>query len=146
VNKRERELPKNCAFSTNGTPTPSFGTRGSQVQIRHSDQYLADPQDSSTVSPTDIAASAFFVRREAGRMAAPCFAHLLTITAWLEVRVLPTAAQTEISRFSANSPELAAIRHAFCLCALPIELQGPFRRSLSLPWKIAFPDGGDWRW
>jgi hypothetical protein len=52
-------------------------------------------------------------------------------------------AQTEISRFGANSLELAAIRHAFCLCALPIELQGPFRRSLSLPWKIAFPDGGD---
>jgi hypothetical protein len=51
-----------------------------------------------------------------------------------------------ISRISANSPELAAIRHAFCLCTPPIELQGPFRRSLSLPWKIAFPDGGDWRW
>ena len=36
------------------------------------------------------------------------------ITAWLEVRVLPapprTPAQTEISQFSANSPELAAIR------------------------------------
>jgi hypothetical protein len=30
----------------------------------HSDQYLADPQDSGpTVSPTDIAASVFFVRR-----------------------------------------------------------------------------------
>jgi hypothetical protein len=47
-------------------------------------------------------------------MVALCFAHLLTITAWLEVRVLPTPprspAQTEISRFSANSPELAAIR------------------------------------
>ena len=43
-----------------------------------------------TVSPTDIAASVFFVRREARRMAAPCFAHLLTMTAWLEVRVLPT--------------------------------------------------------
>ena len=54
-----------------------------------------------------------------------------------------SSAQTEISRFSANSPELAAIRHAFCLCTLPIELQGPFRRSLSLPWKIAFPDGGE---
>jgi hypothetical protein len=44
------------------------------------------------------------------------------MTAWLEV-----PAQTEISRFSANSPELAAIRHAFCLCTLPIELRGPFR-------------------
>ena len=34
--------------------------------------------------------------------------------------------------------------HAFCLCNLPIELQGQFR-GLCL-WKIAFPDGGDWRW
>jgi hypothetical protein len=36
------------------------------------------------------------------------------IIVWLEVRVLPapprSLTQTEISRFSANSPELAAIR------------------------------------
>ena len=56
--------------------------------------------------------------------------------------------QTEISRFSANSPELAAIRHAFCLCTLPIELQGPFRGLCLCPGKLRFPTaetgvGGD---
>jgi hypothetical protein len=47
-------------------------------------------------------------------MVALCFAHLLTITAWLEVRVLSTPprslTQTEISRLVANSPELSGIR------------------------------------
>src|SRR6516225_10486733 len=65
------------------------------------------------------------------------------IIVWLEVRVLPgpprSPAQTEISRFSANSPELAAIRHAFCLCTLPIELRGPFRGLCLCPGKLHFP-------
>src|SRR6516164_5433648 len=55
-------------------------------------------------------------------------------------------AQTEISRFSANRPELAAI------CARILSLQsadwiaGTVSGPLSLPWKIAFPDGGSWPW
>jgi hypothetical protein len=67
------------------------------------------------------------------------------MTDWLEVRVLPapprSPAQTGISRFSANRPELAAI------CARILSLQsadwfaGSVSGSLSLPWKIAFPDG-----
>jgi hypothetical protein len=48
-------------------------------------------------------------------------------------------AKTEISRFSANSPELAAIRHAFCLCTLPIELQGRFGGLCLCPGKLRFP-------
>ena len=70
------------------------------------------------------------------------------MTVWLEVRVLPapprSPAQTEICQFNANRPELAAI------CARILSLQsadwiaGTVLRSLSLPWKIAFPDGGDW--
>jgi hypothetical protein len=48
-----------------------------------------------------------------------------------------------ISRISANRPELAAI------CARILSLQSAdwiaetVSESLSLPWKIAFPDGGD---
>jgi hypothetical protein len=71
-------------------------------------------------------------------------------TDWLEVRVLPapprSPAQTGISRFSVNRPELAAI------CAHILSLQsanwiaGTFLGSLSLPWKIAFPDGGGSPW
>jgi hypothetical protein len=99
--------------------TPRSGRGGRRFKSCHSDQHLAYPQDSGpTVSPTDIAYCGERLFREAvvdvGRMVALCFAHLLTINAWLEVRVLPTPprslAQTEISRFSANSPELAAIR------------------------------------
>jgi hypothetical protein len=66
------------------------------------------------------------------------------IIIWSEVRVLPapprSPAQTGISRFSANRPELAAI------CARILSLQsadwieGSVSGSLSLPWKIAFPD------
>jgi len=58
----------------------------------------------------------------------------------------PRTAQTEISQFNANRPELAAI------CARILSLQsagwiaGTVLRSLSLPWKIAFPDGGSWPW
>src|SRR6516164_7665770 len=54
--------------------------------------------------------------------------------------------QTGISRFSANRPEPAAI------CARILSLQsadwiaGTVSRSLSLPWKIAFPGGGSWPW
>src|SRR6516162_5992703 len=62
-------------------------------------------------------------------------------------RTLPRSpAQTEISQFNANRPELAAI------CARILSLQsadwiaGTVLRSLSLPWKIAFPDGGSWPW
>ena len=72
---------------------------------------------------------------------------LRLIIVWLEVRVLSapprSPAQTGISRFSANRPELAAI------CARILSLQsadwiaGTVSRSLSLPWKIAFPDGED---
>jgi len=51
-----------------------------------------------------------------------------------------------ISRFSANRPEPAVI------CARILSLQsadwiaGTVSRSLSLPRKIAFPDGGSWPW
>ena len=38
-----------------------------------------------------------------------------------------------------KAPNWRRFVHAFCLCNLPIEFSG----SLSLPWKIAFPDGGD---
>jgi hypothetical protein len=48
-------------------------------------------------------------------------------------------AQTEISRFSANSPELARFVRAFCLCTLPIELQGPFQGLCLCPGKLRFP-------
>jgi hypothetical protein len=44
------------------------------------------------------------------------------------------------------APNWRRFVHAFCLCNLPIELRGPFSGSLSLPWKIAFPDGGDRCW
>jgi hypothetical protein len=65
------------------------------------------------------------------------------MTDWLEVRVLPapprSLTQTEISRFSANSPELAGIL-ARVLSPQSVDwisraLSGP----LSLPRKIAFP-------
>jgi hypothetical protein len=52
----------------------------------------------------------------------------------------PFGHKTEISQFNANRPELAAI------CARILSLQsadwiaGTVSRSLSLPWKIAFPD------
>jgi hypothetical protein len=55
-------------------------------------------------------------------------------------------AQTEIFQFNANRPELAAI------CARILSLQsadwiaGTVSGPLSLPWKIAFPDGGSWPW
>jgi hypothetical protein len=85
-----RRGPKRLDTSTQGEYTKSkpafenlkdFNVSKRQPQILPSDQYLADPQDSHpTVSPTDIAASVFFVRR----WSKP------PITAWLEVRVLPT--------------------------------------------------------
>src|SRR6201987_1617392 len=66
---------------------------------------------------------------------------------WFQVRVLSapprSPEQTGISRFSANRPELAAI------CARILSLQsadwiaGSVSGSLSLPWKIAFPEGED---
>jgi hypothetical protein len=78
------------------------------------------------------------------------FASQELIIVWLQVRVLPgpprSPAQTEISQFNANRPELAAI------CARILSLQstdwiaGTVLRSLSLPWKIAFTDGGSWPW
>jgi hypothetical protein len=55
-----------------------------------------------------------------------------------------SSAQTGISRFSVNRPELAAI------CARILSLQsadwiaGSVSGSLSLPWKIAFPDERRW--
>jgi hypothetical protein len=69
------------------------------------------------------------------------------IIIWSEVRVLPapprSPEQTGISRFSANRPELAAI----CARILPLQsadwIAGSVSGSLSLPWKIAFPDGED---
>jgi hypothetical protein len=70
--------------------------------------------------------------------------------AWVIEAVHPprdcgSLAQTEISRFVANSPELAAIR-ACILSPQSVDwisrgLSGP----LSLPRKIAFPDSGDRR-
>ena len=67
------------------------------------------------------------------------------MTAWLEVRVLPSPprspAQTEISRFSANSPELAAIRARILSLQSADWIAGTVSGSLSLPWKIAFPGG-----
>jgi hypothetical protein len=55
-------------------------------------------------------------------------------------------AQTEISRFVANSPELAAIR-ACILSPQSVDwISRGFSGPLSLPRKIAFPGGGDRRW
>jgi hypothetical protein len=84
------------------------------------------------------------------------------ITVWLEVRVLSapprSPAQQEISRFSANSPELAAIRHSAPIRAtVPlieqyyvavdrqlkyIELRGPFRGLCLCAGKLRFPTAG----
>jgi hypothetical protein len=67
------------------------------------------------------------------------------IIVWLEVRVLPapprSPAQTGISRFSANRPELAAIRAHILSLQSADWIEGSVSGSLSLPWKIAFPDG-----
>jgi hypothetical protein len=69
------------------------------------------------------------------------------VTDWLEIRVLPapprSRAQKGISRFSANRPELAAIRARILSLQSADWIEGSVSGSLSLPWKIAFPDGGD---
>jgi hypothetical protein len=52
-------------------------------------------------------------------------------------------AQTGISRFSANRPELAAIRARILSLQSADWIEGSVSGSLSLPWKIAFPDGED---
>src|SRR5438128_564955 len=53
------------------------------------------------------------------------------LTAWLEVRVLPSPPRilvlTEISRFSPNSPEWAGCLARFCLCNGVLEPSQPFR-------------------
>jgi hypothetical protein len=58
-------LKRNKDFGVYPNPSlPRSGRGGRRFKSCHSDQYLADPQDSGpTVSPTDIAASVFFVRR-----------------------------------------------------------------------------------
>jgi hypothetical protein len=66
----------------------------------------------------------------------------------LEVRVLPapprSPAQTGISWFSANRPELGAICARILSPQSAAWIAGTASGSLSLPWKIAFPGGGDY--
>jgi hypothetical protein len=70
------------------------------------------------------------------------------IIVWLEVRVLPapprSPAQTGISWFSANRPELGAICARILSPQSAAWIAGTASGSLSLPWKIAFPGGGDY--
>jgi hypothetical protein len=74
---------------------------------------------------------------------------LAQIMVWLEVRVLRgpprSLTQTEISQFSANSPEQGAFVHRFVSAICRLDFQA-ISGLLSLPRKIAFPDGGDWCW
>src|SRR6478752_8865196 len=69
------------------------------------------------------------------------------ITAWLEVRVLPspplTLGLTEISRFSPNSPRMGGVCLArFCLCNGVLEPASTFELFVSA-FKNPFPGNGD---
>ena len=72
------------------------------------------------------------------------------IIVWLEVRVLPappcSLTQTEISRFMANSPELAEIRARILSLQAVDWISGAVSTPLSLARKIAFPHGRGRRW
>ena len=85
----------------------------------------------------------------ANRAGAQC-SELRLIIVWLEVRVLPapprSLTQTEISRFSANRPELAGIRARILSLQCVDGISGAVSAPLSLPRKIAFPGSGNRCW
>jgi hypothetical protein len=74
------------------------------------------PEWSETAVSTqeDRASSAAAISAPVNQCGEPWFTRVSEITVWFEVRVLPapprSLTQTEISRFIANSPELAGIR------------------------------------
>jgi len=120
-----------CYYGT----VPCYFLRGKSAKIRMNAALL---DDAAVILATIIRSSLYF-----------SLLWEIRVTRLVRLRLRPpprSPAQTEISQFNANRPELAAI------CARILSLQsadwiaGTVSGPLSLPWKIAFPDGGSWPW